>query len=113
MTDAEDPNPFRQAARDTWLAAERPDIAADNREWLLRRGQWYEEEAARWDLRHRLVPTLRPPVESLPHRVPGESWEAVTGIPLNLVPPPSAWNPADPGLDTLKRLATALRQMPP
>jgi hypothetical protein len=113
MTNAEEANPFRLAARNTWIAAEQPDLAPDKRERLLRRGQWYEEEAARWDLRHHRVPTPRTPGESLPRRVPGESWEAVTGIPLDLVPPPPALNPADPGLDTLKRLACALRQMPP
>lgn len=114
MTNAEDPNPFRQAARKTWLAAERFGLEPAERERLLRQGQWYEEEAARWDLRRGPVPVPQSPDdEALPRRVPGQSWEAVTGMPLDHNVHSAIWNPADPGPATLQRMASALRQMPP
>ena len=113
MTNAEDPNPFRQAARKTWLAAEQLGLEPDERERLLRQGQWYEEEPARWDLRRGLVPVPRAPDEPYPRRVPVQSWEAVTGVPLDHNAHSATWNPADPGPDTLQRMASALRQMPP
>jgi len=113
MTNAAEANPFREAAQTTWLAAEQPALAYEKRERLQRQAHWYEQEAARWDLRRGLVMAPRIPPEILPRRVPGQSWEAVTGIPLDFVAGPASWNPADPGPDTLKRTASALRHMPP
>ena len=77
--DPADPNPFRDAARSTWLAAEQPDLPPDERDRLWRWACWYEEQAARRDLRNGLVPAPRSSVEALPRREPGQSWEAVTG----------------------------------
>lgn len=108
MTEA---NPFRGVARRTWLAAEAPDLEAEERDRLLRQGQWYEEEAARWDLRHGPVPAPRESDEVLPRRVPGESWEALTGVPLD-AHRTADWN-ADEHRPTLHRMAAALRRHPP
>jgi hypothetical protein len=113
MTNAAEANPFRQAAQTTWLAAEQAHLVYEERERLQRQAHWYEQEAARRDVRRGLVMAPRTSPEVLPRRVPGCSWEAVTGIPLDFVPPPASWNPADPGPDTLKRTAMALRQMQP
>jgi hypothetical protein len=106
-------NPFRKAARRIWLAAEAHDLDPEDRERLMRQGQWCEEEAARWDLRHHALPAPREPTVPLPRRIPGQSWEAVTGIPLHHVPHPAAWNPDNAGAATLERLVDALRRQPP
>jgi len=113
MTNTAEANPFRQAAQTTWLAAKQPELAYEKRERLQRQAHWYEKEAARWYVRRGLVPAPPTSLEALPRRVPGQSWEAVTGVPLDFVPGPASWNPADPGPDTLERTAIALRQMPP
>jgi hypothetical protein len=84
-----DDNPFRAAAKRTWLAAEQPDLAEEERERLLRQGAWHEEEAARWDLRHGVVPVPAPRAsdEALPRRVPGVSWAALSGESWRRHPP--------------------------
>lgn len=110
MTEA---NPFRQAATRIWLAAEAPGLEPEQRERLMRQGQWCEEEAARWDLRRCVVPAPRQSTEALPRREPGRSWEAVTGIPLHHVAHPADWNPKGSGAATLERIVHALRSRPP
>jgi hypothetical protein len=104
-------NPFREAARRTWLAAEAPDLETEDRDRLMRLGQWYEEEAARWDLRRGLVPTPRASDEALPRRVPGQSWEALTGVPLE-AHRTADWH-ADEHRPSLHRMVAALRRHPP
>jgi len=113
MTDRpSDPNPFRAAARQTWLAYERDDLSPEERDRLWRRAQWYEEQAADWDLRNDLVPTPRPvpPDEQLPRRVPGITWEALTGEPLD-AHRTADWNP-ELYRPTLHRMTAALRRRP-
>jgi hypothetical protein len=109
----EEANPFREAAGRIWLAAEAPDLEPEQRERLMRQGQWCEEEAARRDLRRRVVPAPRGSAEALPRRIPGQSWETVTGMPLDHVPHPANWSPNDAGAATLERMVDALRRHPP
>ena len=106
-------NPFREAACRIWRAAEVPGLEREQRERLMRQGQWCEEEATRWDLRRRVVPAPRESAEALPRRIPGQSWEAITGIPLHHVPRPADWSPDDAGAATLQRMVDALRRHPP
>lgn len=112
MTAVQDSNPFSQAAEQTRVVAERAQVSPDERDRLLRLVEWYEEEAARWNQRRGLLPAPRTSVEALPRRVPGQSWAAVTGIPLERTPSPAVWKAEDLGAGTLVRLADALRRMP-
>jgi hypothetical protein len=66
MTNAAEANPFREAAQTAWLAAEHPDLAYEERERLQRQALWYEQEAARWDVRRGLVPTSPEPLPRCP-----------------------------------------------
>lgn len=111
--DLDDPNPFRQAAWQTWAASDDPNLPHDERDRRWRQAQWYEEEAARWDLRHGLVPAPRsvPPDERLPRRSPGVTWEALTGEPLD-AHRTADWDP-HVHHPTLHRMVTALRRRPP